>query len=104
MSDRNSDFSVEVNVLVKKTTLSNCKPEYDVDIELLTTPSVRCFFTSGVDQVTKDIDQVTKDIDQVTKDIDQATKGHKKGSLQSWFQIYIAHVKIKESPCFLGSR
>ena len=97
MSDRNSDFSVEVNVLVKKTTLSNCKPEYDVDIELLTTPSVRCFFTSGVDQV-------TKDIDQVTKDIDQATKGHKKGSLQSWFQIYIAHVKIKESPCFLGSR
>ena len=88
---------MEVKVLVKKTTLSNCKPEYDVDIDLLTTPSIRCFFTSGVDQV-------TKDIDQVTKDIDQATKGHKKGSLQSWFQIYIAHVKIKESPSFLGSR
>ena len=81
---------MEVKVLVKKTTLSNCKPEYDVDIELLTTPSIRCFFTSGVDQV--------------TKDIDQATKGHKKGSLQSWFQIYIALVKIKESPSFLGSR
>ena len=90
MSDRDSDFSVEVKVLVKKTTLSNCKPEYDVDIELLTTPTIRCFFTSGVDQV--------------TKDIDKATKGHKKGSLQSWFQIYIALVKIKESPSFLGSR
>ena len=90
MSDHDSEISVEVKVLVKKTTLSNCKPEYDVDIEQLTTLSIRCFFTSGVDQVTKDIDQVTK--------------GHKKGSLQSWFQIYIALVKIKESPSFRSCR
>ena len=57
--------------LVGKTTLSNCKPEYDVDIELLTVPSVRCFFTL--------------DINQVTKDRGQVTKVHKKESLHFWF-------------------